>query len=276
MSLNNHLSTWLIVPGQAATPAETIATPGCRSCPCCCDQSLVLIAVLFAAVTLVGILAWAVALRKLLGLLIAQSRTLPPSPPASHAPEADSTDAIDQSSPAMAAATPDSTSANQEAAPAEKPTSAPCDLSHLLPDFLCRADFQDCCAAIFNAEADASHDAELLVGNLVILNAAIKASERRRYHDSMLETALRGIGACIANLNRKPSPNQPIGDLLTWEKQIQAFLSTTTEYGLRTPMPGEKVDNDWMAAPPRAITVSDVDCWAIYKRDDVVCKALVH
>ncbi|HOG50168.1 MAG TPA: hypothetical protein PKY10_06225 [Lentisphaeria bacterium] len=276
MSLNNHLSIWLIVPGQAATPAETIATAGCQSCLGRCDQSLVLIAVLFAAVTLIGILAWTAAFRKLLSLLKAQSQTLSPSQPTSHASETDGATAPSQPNAAITTAAPDSSITAPEAAPAEKPANAPCDLSHLLPDFLCRAEFQDCCAAIFDAGADASHDTKLLLGNLIILNAAVKASERSHYHDSMLETALRGIGTCVANLNRKTNPNQLISDLLTWEKQIQAFLSTTTEYGLRTPMPGEKVDNDWMAAPPRAITVSAVDCWAIYKRDDVVCKALVH
>ena len=291
MKLNNHLSslpqigcsassgasTWLIVPGQAAKAAKPSVTINPMPVsypprPGLSEQSLVFIAVLFAVVALVGILAWFAAIWKLLDLFKAQNQTQAPNQPV----EAGGTAAPGKPKAAVAAMTPGSAITATETTTAEKPASTPRAFSHLLPDFLYRADFQDYGAAIFNAEGDASHGANLLIGNLVILNAAVKASERLHYHDSMLETALRGIGACVANLNRKPNLNQPIGDLLTWEKQIQAFLSTTTEYGLRTPMPGEKVDNDWMSAPPRSITVSAVDCWAIYKRNDVVCKALVH
>ena len=302
-------SAWLVIPAQVtarpeATTAETITTAGtapadCRLCPENCEQSLVLVAILFAVVALVGVLAWTAAFWKLLGLLKTQCQPPPPSRPTGHAPEAGSPDTPSLSLPAPGqpgstkapTATPDgaaladgslnAAAANQEAAPGPvgNPASAPPDQRnhcHFLPDFLFHADFQNYYAAIFTAEADASRDAELLAGNLAVLNAAVKASERRHYHDSMLETALRGIGTCLANLSRRPNPDLPVGDLLTWEKQIQNFLSTTTEYGLRTPMSGEKVDNDWMSAPPRAITVSGVDCWAIYKRNDVVCKALVH
>ncbi len=305
-------SAWLVIPAQVtarpeATTAETItmagtAPAGCRPRLERCEQSLVLIAGIFAVVALIGFLAWTAAFWKLLGLLKTQCQPPPPSRPTGHAPETGSPDTPGQSLPAPGQQSSDQTgstmattappaaaalaagspaAANQQAAPppAENPASAPLDQHnpcHFLPDFLFHADFQNYYAAILATEADASRDAELLAGNLAVLNAAVKASDRRHYHDSMLETALRGIGTCLANLNRKPNPDLPIGDLLSWEKQIQTFLSTTTEYGLRTPMSGEKVDNDWMSAPPRVITVRGVDCWAIYKRNDIVCKALVH
>lgn len=187
----------------------------------------------------------------------------------------------------MAATGPSTLAANRLApaspttgAGAEQPAAAAVDRDfyRFLPDFLSHPEYQSVLASLCRDEPGASRDRELLAGHLAVLNAAVQASDRRHYHDAMLETALRGIGTCLATLSREQQPpgDKAGCDLLAWEKQLQALLSKTTAYGLRTPMTGDKVDNDWMSAPPRTITVSVVDCWAIYKRNDIVCKALVR